>query len=190
MNDEEALWAAIDAMPECQLRRGVLADFLDERAGFVKVECPRCKGTLEADTFVWVGSYPASAPMRKEPIGKQPCFLCENEWQEPTGLVYIPDGRADLAMALRATATYIPHAIGSGDSERWWYDRRNYDDDIPADEVPDHLPGDLFDAIQTDCEYIDSDMCIAFKRFPTASAAIMALGRAWIAVHCKSEVPS
>jgi len=180
VSEEDALWAAIGAMPEDALRRLVLADWYDERAGVVR--CERCKGCVRVpcpSCIHWKGRVP------------KVCSCAGDRWVLcPTcnGTGTIPDGRADLAMALRATATYIPHAIGSGDSERWWYDRRNYDDDIPADEVPDHLPGDLFDAIQTDCEYIDSDMCIAFKRFPTASAAIMALGRAWVAVHCKSEV--
>jgi hypothetical protein len=40
----EALWKAVGEMPECGLRRGVLADWLEERDG--EVECEKCAHLL------------------------------------------------------------------------------------------------------------------------------------------------
>lgn len=171
---ETALWASIEAAPEDGLRRCVLADYLEERAaesgGVVKCGCD--DGAIDTGGFTPWG----------DPISVM-CGMCD-------GTGRVSDGRAEMAAALRATVNYFPHVIGVGPTELWWYDRRNYDDDIPADHVPDHLPGELFDAIQAGCEYIDSDGQIAFKRFDTAADAIKALCRAYLAVHIKSEEPA
>lgn len=42
--EEDALWASIGEMPECQLRRGVAADWYEERS--LMVECRKCGNTI------------------------------------------------------------------------------------------------------------------------------------------------
>ncbi len=125
--------------------------------------------------------------MRKEPIGKQPCFLCENEWQEPTGLVYIPDGRAALAMALRATAHCVPQYYQFESEEArcsphwtWWLD-------VAGSRSSPSVVPEIFNALTLGGGHA-AEGC--HRDYPTASAAIRDLCRAYIAVHCKSEVPA
>lgn len=77
----DALWASIGEMPECQLRRGVAADWFEERSG--TVECPNC------------------APPRAFPPYAWKCPTCKGEQ-------YIPDRNGRLAAALRATADRVP----------------------------------------------------------------------------------
>ena len=77
----DALWASIGEMPECQLRRGVAADWFEERSG--TVECPNC------------------APPRAFPPYAWKCPTCQGEQ-------YIPDRNGRMAAALRATADAVP----------------------------------------------------------------------------------
>ena len=42
--EQDALWASIGEMPECQLRRGVAADWYEERS--LMVECRKCGNTI------------------------------------------------------------------------------------------------------------------------------------------------
>jgi uncharacterized protein (TIGR02996 family) len=164
-DDEECFWACIGQMPEDKLRRLVFADWLDERAG--EVGCERCDG----DGLYWDGK--GMWHGAHEMYRCKPC----------SGTGRVSNGFAETAAALRATKDYVPYQIHTGWGEWWWYDRRNYDDDIPADHVPDHLPGDLFDAIPVVCEYIDSDGQLAFKRFDDAAEAVRLMCRAWCQVN-------
>jgi len=158
VSEEDALWAAIDAMPEDALRRLVLADFLDERAGVVA--CGQCKP-----------QHPGRIYTGMDGMKWSDCN-CDRGT--------VPDGRADLAMALRATAAYWPMT----DGESWWWSwslsRR------PRPAMSSRVPELVWAKLRgTPDRHYPS-----WKDYSTASAAIRDLCLAYIAVHCKSELSS
>ena len=161
--EEDALWASIGEMPECQLRRGVAADWFEERSG--KVECPNC------------------APPRAFPPYAWKCPTCQGEQ-------YIPDRNGRLAAALRATVKAVPWVkvfkLGFG----WWC-RRAYHDD--HHDEPNHLiERPLMNAMSDSNNRCDRDDSVRFDKrdgvsggvilFPTAAAAIRDLCEAWCKV--------
>ena len=170
MSEEDALWAAIDAMPEDALRRLVLADWLvenDTPGG----PCVTCGGHGLID---------------ESGNGCGDGITC----QECRGFgEFTPDGRADMAMALRATCTRVPRRIGPEFDERpeasWWWNSL----DAPVSfNGESHVGRELFDSLPTGSpDALNPDI---WKRYRTAAAAIRDLCRAWVAVHCKSKVPS
>lgn len=178
-----ALWAAIDAMPEDALRRGVLADFLDERAGVVA--CEKCKPQHAGRIYTGMDGM---------------------KWIDCTcDRGFIPDGRADMARALRATAGMVPSmwAAGrDGDGREFVFERSMSDQ--PEPEFFSYLGAGPFAAQDTaDLSIIECNVFDAMegesggmyfmlgkhghRRYETASAAIKDLCRAYITVHCKSE---
>lgn len=166
VSEEEALWAAIDAMPEDALRRLVLADWYDERAGVVECGC-------EAGSMDSGGETPWG-----EPVDIM-CGICD-------GTGFIPDGRADLARALRATCDRVPWKNSPGhmifqtpDAVYVW---RQSNHDI-------HLADPNFVSCEI-ARHLNGHGTPKRHYYPTASAAIRDLCRAYIAVHCKSEVPA
>lgn len=151
----DALWASIGEMPECQLRRGVAADWFEERSG--TVECPNC------------------APPRAFPPYAWKCPTCKGEQ-------YIPDRNGRLAAALRATADRVPRLIGHEFDERltedWWWNAIVHTISFNESSkltvaVFHHLTGMVPDSpIQAPI----------WRYYPTAAAAIRDLCEAYIKV--------
>ena len=99
---------------------------------------------------------------------------------------FIPDGRADLARALRATCDRVPWKNSPGhmifqtpDAVYVW---RQSNHDI-------HLADPNFVSCEI-ARHLNGHGTPKRHYYPTASAAIRDLCRAYIAVHCKSEVPA
>lgn len=97
--------------PDQDCHRLEYAELLERDAG--EVVCPRCNGTKFADAFMYAS--PGNEPLRKTPIGKQPCHRCEKERGdgEPTGRV--SDGTREYAEFIRvqvALASVMQHRPG------------------------------------------------------------------------------
>ena len=92
--EEDSLWASIGEMPECQLRRGVAADWFEDRAG--KVECTRCGPPRAFPPYAWK------------------CSTCQ-------GAGYVPDRNGRLAAALRATADRVPRRTSVNFASKFWW---------------------------------------------------------------------
>ena len=167
MSEEDALWAAIDAMPEDALRRLVLADWLDEN-DTPGGPCVACGGH---------GLVDENGNGCGEGVT---CETCRGFGE------FIPDGRADLARALRATCDRVPWKNSPGhmifqtpDAVYVW---RQSNHDI-------HLADPNFVSCEI-ARHLNGHGTPKRHYYPTASAAIRDLCRAYIAVHCKSEVPA
>jgi uncharacterized protein (TIGR02996 family) len=151
LTEEDALWAEIGSRPDDSLPRLVLADWYDENAGTVK--CEECK---PPHNF-----WPA-------------CPQCHG-WR------FTPDGRADLAAALRSTADRVPLCDDDGGGGWMWFSeatngnhRIHPESDLPHDVVDRLLAGER--------------LGYSGRLYDTAADAIRDLCRAWIA--CKLEVPT
>jgi len=82
--------------------------------------------------------------------------------------------RAEPVAAVEVTDREPANPATSGD---WlWFAENDYDgwEQNPCH----HLPGDLFDLIEVYCDYIDSDMCIPYKRLDTRESATAHLSAA------------
>lgn len=120
-------------------------------------------------------SLPLSAFMRQcERCGVEAhgetCPTCRGTgWQGAGGALF-------LAAPLTAVRLVDcePQSIGQG--RVVWLCENDYE--APS---PNHLPGVLFDRLPAICEYIDSDMQIAYKTFDTAEVANGWLPRACVA---------
>lgn len=157
---EAAFWAAIDERPDDQLRRLVFADWLDEQAG--TVECGRCGGegkrTLASDFRVTVGNV-----IYQGTGFSVNCPAC-------SGTGRVSNGRAELAMALRATVDRVPAKLISGGAA-WALEDMHRKHYTVSRSVWMELRGDVIDPNVT------------WNDYPTAADAIRDLCRAWHAVH-------
>lgn len=162
--EEDALWASIGEMPECQLRRGVAADWYEERSG--KVECNRCSGR-GVESVYERGEY---GPNRYQ----QDCPTC-------TGTGYIPDRNGRMAAALRATAAKHPDIVSDPMPFVWWTPPGvGVDANIIEDD-------DVFDRLTPEFDTTDRygvpGQVDRHKHYPTTAAAIRDLCEAWCKVN-------
>ena len=127
------------------------------------IHCPHCGGGRDGEWF-----FPVNDAGR--------CDTCDGE-------NFIPDGRADLAAALRATADRAPWPPESGKKgQHLWvndYWMTGWDR-IPNTARLDRV---LFAKLQRHKR-------LNTVAIPTAEVAIRDLCRAWVAVHRTSEVPA
>jgi hypothetical protein len=158
---EEAFWADIGSKPADALPRLVFADWLEERAGFV---CWRCKGKKEV-AVQWGHHTDDSIDMK--------CSMCDG-----TGRGEEPDGLADTAAALRATAAYWPMS----DGESWWWYRGNADGRSEQGVLPD----DLYDSLSGGGSRWSSRS--SNWLFPTALTAVRDLCAAWVKMNKSGKV--
>ncbi len=148
--DSAAFWAAIGAAPDDQLRRLVFADWLEEN-NHDGGPCVACDGHGLIDGY---GRGAGEGVV---------CVQCRGFGE------FIPDGRADLAAALRATADRVPvHYCGL--VWTWWRSRSGACD-IPADVYAVLQPARVVGATG------------GLSDYPTVTEAIRDLCRAWIVVH-------
>jgi uncharacterized protein (TIGR02996 family) len=156
MGTEDALWAAVGHSPGDALPRLVLADWLEEN-NHDGGPCVTCGGH---------GLIDANGVGSGEGTTCEPCLGFGE---------FIPDGRADLAAALRATAQFVPLVE---DGTACWFNGRNQDGSVhPASDVP----STLFAGFGTPDSYIVHT---------TAEAALRDLCRAYIAAHITGGVPA
>jgi hypothetical protein len=150
---EDALWMAVGAAPGDQLPRLVLADWLEENPGFLM--CPVCPPDE--------GEEPHTADILCERCG---------------GGRRVPDGRADTAAGLRATAGKVPQDFRNRRISWARFSLASGHHDEPcliADDVCDRLGSHL-------PPLMDSYVGYWFD-YPTAEAAIRDLVAAWCTVE-------
>lgn len=183
---EEALWAEIGANPADALRRGVLADWLEEQHGLSGgwVRCERCGGTGWTTRAKAGDAYAAEPPHLIPDFATVGCPPCGGE-RDRRGTGRVPDGRADTAAGLRATAGREPFQWADGRPWRWV--KRSQYEHLGGEWTEDELPDDLFDAL-TDRFTEGSANCPATRWFPTAEAAVRDLVRAHAVVYGSAGV--
>ena len=171
--EEAALWASIGEMPECQLRRGVAADWFEERSG--KVECPKCNGTGKVplgycDAFMYscdeLGD--SNCGHKRRPVY---CPACRE------GRGYTPDRNGRLAAALRATADRVPRRTSVNFASKFWW---NCLDGPLNYNVDSHLSETVFMALKYGKP--KSASLNWWEDYPTAADAIRDLCEAYIKV--------
>lgn len=149
-----------------RFRRGFVDEIELKVWDFAGGQCPTCQGAVvETD---WES-------LR--------CVTCGGSGAKEGG------GAADWLFKLHPiTKVKLTDAHPDGNEGRYWHCQTEYT--WPS---PYHLPGDLFDQIPAACEYIDSDMCIPFKRFKTYADAMAALSDGAVAlgrIRCGIDEPS
>lgn len=167
-NEERAFWSAIGSAPEDQLPRLVFADWLEERAGVV--ECLECEG------LGWGHGFARSIGVR----ATLACPVCTTDGvKDGTGRV--PDGRADLALALRATADRVPLGTLTRDGSLWgWYGGSAACEFHP----PSNLDRRLFDRLTRNKPDWDTTGPRGnFRVYDSPEAALRDLCRAWCVAH-------
>lgn len=168
MTEEEALWKSCEDMPECQIRRGVLADWLDERADG-RVECPACRGRGRHH-------YEERREFGGERRWSAECGKC-------AGTGRVPNGYTALAAGLRGTKDRAPRKDYHS-RPIWFWTAAGFwrlDHYYPQPHV---VPDDVFAGLTTG----QLSRQGAWRDYPTWRAAVEDLCRAWAAVHLGSEV--
>lgn len=162
----EAFWRSISKMPEDGLRRLVFADWLEENPG--EIDCRRCNGSGNVQIYTGHGDYRVDD-----------CWGC-------SGTGRIPDGRAELAEALRATADRVPQFYDCQSEEThesphwtWWVLFR---EDVRI--RPPCLEEKLFKELTLRKDHDSDD---ANRDYPTAESAIRDLCWAWWANRKDAE---
>jgi uncharacterized protein (TIGR02996 family) len=142
-----------------------LADWIGE-------PCERCNGTGTATIYV-TGEYSYDY--------ESDCPDCAGGEQPSVGfgrliVPVVPMWRVEVAD--RTSANH---------GGWWWYAENEYD----GGPTTAHLPGAVFDRLPAECDYIDSDMCIPFKKFDTQGDAEHALSLAVISLveHPDTALP-
>lgn len=174
-----AFWKAIGERPDDQLPRLVFADWLDEREVTVECECITGWTTRSKAGYAYASESPRLLP----DFATVGCPSCGGE-RDSRGTGYVSNGYADLAAALRATASRVPFTsvpqAGERAGVRYW----SWICEGPV-EYADTVPPDILDALSG--KIVDGHT--NWRDYPTAEAAIRDLCSAWIKVHRK-EVPA
>lgn len=149
--EEAAFWAAIGERPDDQLPRLVFADWLDDRAE--RMHCPHCGGGRPGEWMLAVND-------------AGDCEMC-------SGYLFVPDGREELATALRATAGRVPRYKNG----RWQW-RRDGAGDL---HTPFRLPVLVW--IEACRISLTNAHRTRWARFVSAESAVRFMCRAWMAVN-------